>query len=292
MKSVKWFVLLPALLPTLLFSQEKAVSIFEQIVRQAVNDTARQVVTRQDNGVVNWTLQYVTVTGRSVLDTASYKIAGQAELMAIQGAKTDAYRNLLETSKGIRVVSETTVRDMITQDDFIYSRVEGVIRNAEMTGEPVIRGNIAEVAFRLPVYKPNAGLADIMQEALDIPALKSSGAGEPDDQPTPVMAALNIQGGYNPTMFPSILDESGNVVLDLSTLYNANNGMFPRILNISSDIASLLQQDKAVNMINMIQDADGTLRIDAPDAGKAGQWIEVLKKVKNIGSEILLLTKK
>ena len=57
---------------------------------------------------------------------------GQARLMAKRAAEADANRQLLEAAKGVHITSNTTVEDFMTKNDYISSRVEGVIRGAQV----------------------------------------------------------------------------------------------------------------------------------------------------------------
>lgn len=57
----------------------------------------------------------------------------QAKLMACRSARMDAYRNLTEKIYGIQVSGNTCIRDYITRDDRILSRVQGFIKKARVT---------------------------------------------------------------------------------------------------------------------------------------------------------------
>lgn len=56
----------------------------------------------------------------------------QARLLAERAAKLDAYRNLLEQAYGVRISTDTSVRDFITQNDSIRTRVDGYIQGARV----------------------------------------------------------------------------------------------------------------------------------------------------------------
>lgn len=58
----------------------------------------------------------------------------QARLLAERAAKLDAYRNLLEQAYGVRITTDTSVRDFITQNDSIRTRVDGYVQGARVTG--------------------------------------------------------------------------------------------------------------------------------------------------------------
>jgi len=101
----------------------------EQVIAQS-----KPVIQEKPNGSINWTEQYIEAKGASVIDNERFKNAAQAKLMAKRGAIVDAQRNLLEIIKGVNVTSETTVNDMITTRDYIYTRIDGVIKGAQLVG--------------------------------------------------------------------------------------------------------------------------------------------------------------
>ncbi len=93
---------------------------------------------------------WYTVTG-----TAGTQVfnPAQARLMAKRGAIADAQRQLLESAKGIAIKSNTTVQDFMTRNDHIRSRVEGVIRNAEILDTRYNPDGTCEVDMRLDMNR-------------------------------------------------------------------------------------------------------------------------------------------
>lgn len=70
----------------------------------------------------------VTGSGMASQDHAP----GQARLMAKRAAEKDADRQLLEAAKGVHISSNTTVEDFMAKNDYIRSRVEGIIRGSQV----------------------------------------------------------------------------------------------------------------------------------------------------------------
>lgn len=95
----------------------------------------------------NW----YTVTGSGVADPSSPR--AQARLMAKRAAKLDAQRQLLEHAKGVHIQSSTTVEDFMTQDDYIRSRVQGIIREAKITDYRYFDDGSCEVDMRLDMNR-------------------------------------------------------------------------------------------------------------------------------------------
>jgi len=83
------------------------------------------------SGGVNWSSGKVFAEGIGVPpDRAKY--AAQRHALACRAAVVDAQRNLLETTKGVRVQSKTLVKDFVVKSDVIRTTVEGVVKGAQM----------------------------------------------------------------------------------------------------------------------------------------------------------------
>ncbi len=74
-------------------------------------------------------------------------------LMAQRAAELDAKRKLLERIKGLRINSNTLVRDFITEYDEIQAAADGIIIGAQVKGRPYLHNNelIVDVTVEVPV---------------------------------------------------------------------------------------------------------------------------------------------
>jgi len=84
-----------------------------------------------DYGSIDWQSLRVTATGLGVAGPNAMN-AAHARILAREAAKVVAQRNLLEVVKGVHIDSQTTVKNYMVQDDTIVSRVEGVIKGAQI----------------------------------------------------------------------------------------------------------------------------------------------------------------
>ena len=75
-----------------------------------------------DKGKINWLEGYVEAKG---IGAPPERYIGKppARPMALRAARVDAYRNLLETTKGVRVDSSTLVKDYTVESDVINTQV-------------------------------------------------------------------------------------------------------------------------------------------------------------------------
>jgi hypothetical protein len=262
-------------------------------IQQIVADS-KPVITDKPNGDINWTEQYIEAKGMSVIDNVKFKNPAQAKLMAKRGATVDAQRNLLEIIKGVNVTSETTVNDMITSSDFIYTRVDGVVKGAQMVGEPIEKDGVIEVKMRVPLYDTK-GVASAVYD--QVPALKKvQKVNDIINQVPPELKdqvldglAFNLNGKkYDPSMFPVIVDENNNLVLDLSKLYDPNSGKFPQLLSSTEEVFKEVGFDKGVQMINVLKAETGKITIDNQSVKKIN-WTKIGQTVSKIGKFLLML---
>lgn len=111
--------------------------------------------------------------GQPAVDTPQ-----QAKLMARRAAISDAQRQLAETVFGVRIDSQTTVRDFVTESDTIYSSVQAVIRGAEVTDTRYLADGIVEVDMELPVYRVQTVLGRPFAYSGDV--FRATGTGVPN----------------------------------------------------------------------------------------------------------------
>lgn len=269
-------------------------SNIKPINHQQIIAQSKPVITEKPNGQVNWTEQFIEAKGQSVIDNEKFKNPAQAKLMARRGAIVEGQRNLLEIIKGVNVTSETTVNDMITSSDFIYTRVDGVIKGAQMVGEPVEKDGFIEVKMRVPLYETN-GVASAVYD--NVPALKNVKtvndviAEVPPELKDQVLEGLafNLNGKkFDPSMFPVIVDENNNLVMDLTKLYDPNNGKFPQLLASTEQVFKEVGFDKGVQMLNVIKAETGKLVIDNKSLKKVN-WGKIGQTAAKIGKFLLML---
>lgn len=157
-----------------------------------------EVVERMGNGAVNWTQGVVTAKGSGAPPKGVTNIA-QARLMAERAAKADALRNLLETVKGVRVDSETTVESFTTKSDRVLTRVSGIVIGARVVDTKYLSDGAVEVTMsinltgellaimlqELPPLSQPLMPAPSLPKPLPIPPKPSPGPPPPIQKPAP-----------------------------------------------------------------------------------------------------------
>jgi len=164
-----------------------------------------------DKGKINWSEGYIEAVGIGA-PPERYIGKPQARPMALRAAKVDAYRNLLEVTRGVRIDSATVVKDFTVESDVINAQVEGFVKGAKVVNQEFLSDGTVEMTVRMPMA---GGFAQvIIPKALE--KKPESAPPAPPAAPTGdvytgmVVDARGIQA--RPSMVPKILDENGKEV--------------------------------------------------------------------------------
>lgn len=111
------------------------------------------------HGLIDWTDKVIKVTGNGA--APADKPIGQARLLAERAAIVDAYRQLSEIVYGVRVDSQTTVKDCTVQSDIIKTNVEGFIKGARRGEKRFTNDGNVEYDLYVSIFG-QSGLADVI----------------------------------------------------------------------------------------------------------------------------------
>ncbi len=182
-------------------------------------------------GSVNWSAGYIEAVG---IGAPPERTLGKpnARPMALRAAKVDAYRNLLEITKGVQIDSRTNVKDFTVESDIVNAQVEGLVKGAQVVNQEYLSDGTVEVKLRMPLY----GELSKVVIPLSIEKRKTIPPPEtpvqappapvvvetaPPAPPTPVVTAPVLYTGLvidargiqaRPAMSPRIFDEDGREV--------------------------------------------------------------------------------
>ena len=271
----------------------------EMIIREndRIVEIADPVVSERPNGRVNWTEQYIEAKGSSVIDSERFPNPAQAQAMATRGAVVVAQRNLLEIINGVQVNSETVVVDMITTSDVIYTKVDGVIKGAEIAGDPVESFGMMEVTMRVPLYGRN-GLAGAIYDDIPEVSARAQTAQAAAYTETEITEQLKeeLLGSLvfdykgqkiDPSMFPVVLDENNNLLLDLSKIYDPIKGDFPVYIDASRDLLETLGYKDGVKIIDVLSTEPGVIKVDSGKARNIN-WSRIGEVAGAVGRFLML----
>ena len=108
-------------------------------------------VEKVGQGSVNWSAGYIEAVGIGAPPERSIGKVN-ARPMALRAAKIDAQRNLLEITKGVRIDSQTVVKDFTVESDVINTQVEGLVKGAQVVKQEYMSDGTVEVTMRMPLY--------------------------------------------------------------------------------------------------------------------------------------------
>lgn len=88
-----------------------------------------------ETGEINWAEGFVSAVGTGAAAKTESRSLAQLRPLAKRAAMADAYRNLLETIKGVKVDSTTTVENFMVTQDVIKTQIEGIVKGARIFKE-------------------------------------------------------------------------------------------------------------------------------------------------------------
>lgn len=229
-------------------------------------------------GRVNWSGGYVEATGIGA-PPEKYYGKPQARPMALRAAQVDAYRNLLEVVQGVRVDSETEVRDFTTASDTIRAKVEGLVKGAQIVKRDYLSDGTVEVTLRMPLYgefantilplpKPTKPEEPPVAPAAPVEPVTPAGPQVVSPPPAPaaevytglVVDARGVQ--LRPTMKPRIIDESGKEVYGYM-MVDQNYANQQGISSYSKDLTAAQNNPRVTNNPLTVK----ALRAEGPTKG-------------------------
>ena len=273
---------------------------------EQIEQNAEPVIEQLPSGTINWTTQTIEVKGNSVLDTSRFKNPAQARLMAIQGARADAQRKLLETVKGVNVKGETTVKDLITTSDEVKTRVEGVLVGAYSVGDPVVKDGIAEVKMKIDIYGSKGLASAVHDNAIkdaasartsvnqgETPSAYAGNEGSALDTSAAISAekpiVFNLNGKkIDPSMFPIVVGPDGSLLLDMAKVYDPKKGNMPKYVKVAKDIFNTVGFKQGSNILNVLDASNGKITLDAPSVKKVN-WKKIGNAIGKVTKFLLLL---
>ncbi|MBA2132751.1 LPP20 family lipoprotein [Capillibacterium thermochitinicola] len=153
----------------------------------------------------------------------------QARLMARGAAKADAYRNAAEVLNGVRVNSETYVRNYVMQSDEIRVVVEGFVQGARIINVNQLLDGTIELTIELPLGG-QAGLTSLLNRPEIAERISPSSPAFYEYPATGVSApytgviidARNL--GIKPALYPQVFDYEGNLLYAATMVNMARPG--------------------------------------------------------------------
>ena len=269
-----------------------------------------------DKGKINWSEGYIEAVGIGA-PPERYMGKPNARPLALRAAKIDAYRNLLEVTKGVRVDSTTIVRDFTVESDVINAQVDGLVKGARVANQEYMSDGTVEVTLRMPlsggfsqIIIPKAlGKRPELTPPSPPPGVLPETPAAPPETPvtppeTPAVPAPPVQAPAGevytgmvvdarglqarPAMAPKVLDENGKEVygsMNVDKEYAVQQGMsgYARDLTAAQSNARVTNNPVSVKGIKTEGPGRADIVISNADADKirgASENLTFLKKCR------------
>ena len=188
-------------------------------------------------GVADWTNGVVRARGLGFPPKESAN-ALHEKTMTKRAAHSVALRNLLETVKGVRVDSKTTVRNYMLANDEITVLINGMVEGAKVVHEQELPDRTYEVTLEMDL-KGNLNKT-VAPKPKDQKPLKIQGNGKVPTSPKPLKytgLVVDARGtGAQPALAPKILNEEGQEAYSVAYVEDAKaeNGIVVYVPDLSS----------------------------------------------------------
>lgn len=191
------------------------------------------------SGQIDWNNGVIQATG---LGFAPFNAINpsQGVAMARRAAVMDAYRNLLETVKGMRIDADTTVSNLQVSDT-IRSKVSGVIRGAHVVSEQPSGDGGYKVTVEIKMYGDNSVAAAVLgNQGPAIPLPEPTKLAPSTQTYAPAMPdytgiVIDARGlGLERVMSPAVYDDKGRAIYgtrNLDSTFVVKYGMADYITN-------------------------------------------------------------
>jgi len=116
------------------------------------------IASAADRGQIDWSQgQNSAIEAVGIgLPPENAHTSAQAKLLARRAAVVDAYRNLLEMTQEIQVDSETTMKDLMIENDTVKTQVSGIIQGAKIKSEKQMSDGSYRVVLTLNLFGENS----------------------------------------------------------------------------------------------------------------------------------------
>jgi hypothetical protein len=222
----------------------------------------KSVVEKLEHGEVNWTEKTVLATGSGAPNLKLANVA-QVRLAAERAAKIDAYRNILETLKGVKVTAKTSGADQL-ENGQIKTQVEGIIRGCKTVDTRYYSDGGVDVVLKCPL---DGGLATVLAPVKSHKEVSTKG-----DQKYSGLIIDAVGLRAQPALAPKVTADNGTEVYS-PEMVNPNNLRLHGAAVYTRSVDDAKQNDRVgatplVVKATSVGDLPSELKISADDAQK------------------------
>ncbi len=176
------------------------------------SDNGQDFIEQMGKGSINWSQGTILAKG---IGAPPEKLYGKpsARPMALRAATLDAYRNILEVVAGVRIDSTTVVIDYTVENDVIRTKVDGMIKGAQIIKKEYLSDGTVEITMQMNM---RGGFSQLIlpEEIKPLESIKAVPITQ-DQTSSAVFTGLVVDAKglkARPAMSPKILDENNQEV--------------------------------------------------------------------------------
>ena len=163
---------------------------------------ADPIIEKLEHGEINWTDKTVVATGSGAPDLKLKNVA-QVRLAAERAAKVDAYRNIVEALKGVKITAEKTGQSALA-DRQVRTQVEGILRQCKTVDTRYYSDGGVDVVLRCSL---DGGLGITLAPSREQKVVKKGGEA--------TYSGLIVDAAgtkLQPALAPRVLDDAGKEI--------------------------------------------------------------------------------
>ena len=237
------------------------------------------VVDTSGDGAVDWSKQELRAIGLGL--PPKYASGGSATVLAREAAIVCAERNLLKLINGVHISSETTVKNLLIENDTIKTKVEGLLKGATIISEKILPDNTYQVVLGIDLYGEDQSLA----QSIDLPKQFEKAKNEkPADTPPAATTSPVAEPPATDTPAADTNTDFTGLVVDCRGLALARS-MCPRLLDQTGN--NLWgPENVSTELINEKGIAGYSKSLDDPDLKKrVGKHPLIVKAIRASGGK-------
>lgn len=116
-----------------------------------------------DTASINWTTKVLRVKGNG-FGPENVKDLGRRKRLAKRTAQLDAYRNLLESIKGVFVTSSSSVQDLMLESDSIRAKTEGMVKGMRVVDVTYSNDGACEITAEVNIDNTGSFLLEALSD--------------------------------------------------------------------------------------------------------------------------------
>lgn len=198
------------------------ISIILFLPISALGEASGQFVETTEKGRINWSIGAIKANGLGSPDE-NCENENDSRKSAVEAARLDGLKNLIETIKYIRIDGENTIQDFAENTTGFMDGISHMVKNAAVVNQTFFSNGSAKVEVQLDLYGGFAQFVlpreitqvdSVKTMSKDAPEKKKLGDGEGKTEPVKYTGLVINAGKISaePAMVPAVVDGKGKEI--------------------------------------------------------------------------------